>query len=534
MGGHPVTDLEEAGKRLGLALLAVVLVVSMSLSGYVPGQGPVEPAAANHQCDTVSYAFAGMSAGVSAISEATGRSALGCDVFHDETNAQRVKEAEEQQSKVDIYSAAQGDKSTRETFQATSNNYIQDSDSIAWMKAEAAIAEAFENGKSKSQAKTEARQAIASYYSVKQINLLKNWNTTIITADYLLNRSKQEGFGSDYVTANCHGECTYSSYKEEFRGTGSPETVTLVNSSTRTSVTADMRGNGYNGPFQNDISVDEGEWQYEQNTNTASHTATIDGIKVRKPNDNYDNLTYVKFQTYADQWAEIEQRNNHLQDEAENFTEAIWTDLQDGNINSSDVLSRTTTMYEYGTDSAGNGTYYDHVAATAGLGLPTADLNETGQMTVTDGGGTTHEGLVFANRSESWEAGETYNPDNMSGPVILATKDGQKKQLDRPFTIESATDTEGNSRSSVPVKDYSYQTADTSELQEKYDRLLNLNRQLEERQEEAAEGGGGGGGGGSSGGGTIPDWLTATYFGIPLWAIAAVLLVALVLIGGDN
>lgn len=529
-------DLERAGKRLGLCVLAVALVVSMSLSGYVPGQGPVEPAAANHECDTVSYAFAGMSAGLSAISEASGRSALGCDVFHGKTDAQRVKEAEEQQTKVDLYSAAQGDKATRETFEATSDNYIQDSDSIAWMKAEAAIAEAYEDGKSKSQAKTEARQAIADYYSVKQINLLENWNTTILAADYILNRSKQEGYGSGYVTVTCTGECDYSDYDEKFRGTGSTETVTLVNSSTRASVTADVDGGGYDRENQNDVSVEEGEYRYNQNTGSSPAYATITGIKVLKPNDNYQNLTYVKFQPYADRWAVIEQKNNHLQNEAENFTEAIWTDLQDGNINSSDVLSRTTTMYEYGTDSAGNGTYYDHVAATAGLGLSTADLNKTGQMTITDAGGTTYEGLVFANRSESWEAGETYNPDNMSGPVILATKDGQKKELNRPFTIESATDTDGNSRSSVPVKDYNYKTADTSDLREKYDRLLNLNRQLEERQEEAAEGdgGGGGGGGGSSGGGTIPDWLTQTYFGIPLWAFAAVLLFALVLIGGDN
>ncbi|WP_348611228.1 hypothetical protein [Halobaculum rarum] len=44
---------------------------------------------------------------------------------------------------------------------------------------ETAVAEAYERGKSKSQAKVAARQAIADYYAVKQVNMLESHNVTV-------------------------------------------------------------------------------------------------------------------------------------------------------------------------------------------------------------------------------------------------------------------------------------------------------------------------------------------------------------------
>jgi hypothetical protein len=211
--------------------------------------------------------------------------------------------------------------------------------------------------------------------------------------------------------------------------------------------------------------------------------------------------------------------------------DAIWQDYQDGNINSSDVLSRTTTMFEYGS-RAQNGSYYDVIGASAAMGLETPNLNETGQMTITDGAGTTHQGMLFARNppNNEWVVGQTYDPANISGPVQFATTDGEMMQLDRPFTVESATDKEGNSRDSVGTTRYNYQTADTSETTGKYDDLLGLTGELQQRSESVDSNGGGG----SSGGGTLPNWLTQTFFGIPVWAFAAVFLLILVLFGGGS
>jgi hypothetical protein len=105
------------------------------------------------------------------------------------------------------------------------------------------------------------------------------------------------------------------------------------------------------------------------------------------------------------------------------------------------------------------------------------------------------------------------------------------KQLSRPFTIESATDKEGNSRETVETTKYNYKTADTSETTDKYRRLLGLTGELQQRSESVESEGGGGGG---SSGGTLPGWLTQSFFGIPLWVIVALLLLVVVIFGGGS
>lgn len=546
-----------AAGRAGLVAVAIALVLSVAMAGYVPGGPPVEPVAANHECDTTDYAFAGAFAGVSALAEASGGSAIGCDVFHDKTNAQQVLENESAQDKVDLYSAAAGDKATGETYQAVSSNYLADSESVAWMKAEAAIAAAYEDGDTKAEAKVDAREAISSYYAVKQINLIEHWNTTISSYGYLHNRSMQEGFSQpamgdtswephyqtdNFVDYRGGYESGYGNYC--LPGGISTTSVTLVNSSTHTSqhlqVLEDENGDyALLLPAHESGTHTTNAYGYNE-TNGRMYCATSSGgtgtsyymseLMVDAPNSNYDELTYLDIGTFIDPWRAIEQKNTHLQNEADTFVEATWSNYEDGTINSSDVLSRTTTMFEYGTaSSSGNGSYYDVIGATAAMGLPAPDLNETGQMTVETNSGT-YQGLVFANRSTAWETGTEYDPANMDGPVILATTDGAQRELTDPFTITGATDTTGESRSSVPVQDYNYQTSNTSELQEKYDELLNLTGELQDRSEEAAAGGGGS----SGGGGSLPDWLTQKYFGLAAWIWAAAAVVLLAIFGGGN
>jgi hypothetical protein len=141
--------------------------------------------------------------------------------------------------------------------------------------------------------------------------------------------------------------------------------------------------------------------------------------------------------------------------------------------------------------------------------------------------------MLFARNPPNgkWEVGKTYNPKNISGPVQFASKDGSLRELEEPFTLDSATDKSGASRSTVETKDYNYRTANTSETREKYNRLLGLTGELQQRSESVESEGGGGGG---SSGGSLPDWLTQSFFGIPVWVFAALFLLALVIFGGGS
>jgi hypothetical protein len=522
-----------------------VLVVSMSLSGYVPGQGPIDEAAAVDNCSSTDALVYGFSFGY--VNEDK------CTNNHVGDAVREVREAESAQDKVDLYAAAEAQKTHNQDFDAVYGNYVNDSESVAWMKAEKAIAEAHENGETKSQAKTAAREAISDYYTVKQINLINNWNTTITGWDYVLERSNQENFQSQSYDNQWepHSE---SAQFVDYTGTSqvdvacsptalSQKQKTLANGTSHTTLYLEVVDqNDYSvmdiqPAFDND-SDSEGSDQYYEAANqrfVCIDYAYIDTLMVDAPNSNYNDLTYHDLGEFIDRYRQLEARNNELQSESDAFVDATWQDLEDGNINSSDVISRNTQMFEYGSAAAsGNGSYYDTIGATAAMGIETPQLEGTGTMTITDGGGTTHEGMLFGDPPNgSWTVGTTYDPSNISGPVIMATTDGEELELDRPFTVESATDKEGNERSVVETQRYNYRTSNTSDLNEKYDRLLGLSGELQERSESVDSNNGGGGGGGSSSG-TLPDWLTATYFGIPLWAFAAVLLVALVLIGGDN
>jgi hypothetical protein len=549
-------ELERGGKRLGLAVLAVVLVVSMAMSGYVPGEGPIQEAAAVHDCDNLDATLYGFSFGHVNKDKCTNN--------HVDDAVQEVRDAESSQTKADIYAALNGQKSKTETYKATYDNYLQDTESVAWMKAEKAIAEAHKNGQSKSQAKVAAKNAIADYYSVKQINLIESWNTTVTSYEYAHERSMQEGFNqADF------GDGTWYPHQKEqhfidhegyLGGTANPfcypnqigtGTVTLANASTHTTRYLGMRSEAYDTPdgeaLVNPAYASEGgsfqkgaaTWNWTGNNRvycwqgSGEDNAYTSELMVDAPNSNYDDSIYYSFGDNVLRWKAIETKNAELQSESEAFIDATWQDLEDGNINSTDIISRNTQMFEYGSAAQESSNYHDTIGATAAMGIETPQLEGTGTMTVTDGAGNTHEGMLFGDPPNgSWTVGTTYDPDNISSPVIMATTSGEEHELTRPFTVDGATDKEGNEQSSVETQRYNYQTSNTSELNEKYDRLLGLTGELQERS-ESVDSNSGGGGGGSSGGG-LPPWLTATYFGIPLWAIAAVLLVALVLLGGDN
>jgi len=484
--------------RVRSVLLAFLVVSSAVLAS--PGVGTV---AAIHDCSNKDAAVYGFTFGY--VNEDK------CTNNHVDQAVERVRSAESQQTKVDLHAAAAAQKTRDITFNAVSSNYIDDSESAAWMKAEAAIAEVYERGGTKTQAKSEAKSAIADYYAVKQINVLEDWNATASAIGYLIERRDQEGFSKYFVKVN-------GQYDRTLHGVYSPSevagTYTLTNGTTH----------GYL-IINTSSKYDNGQYDFDS-------ASTTDEIIVEPPSSDYDPVYLVEYTNHSKKLYQIKSKQENLNSEVDAYVDATWQDYQDGNINSSDVLSRTTTMFEYGTN-AQNGSYYDVIGANAAMGLETPRLNETGQMTISLGSGETVDGMLFARNppNGTWQVGQTYDPANISGPVQVATTSGEMKELSRPFTVESATDKEGNSRETVETTRYNYKTADTSETTSKYNDLLGLTKDLQQRSESVESEGGGGG---SSGGGTLPDWLTQSFFGIPAWVFAALLLLALVIFGGGS
>lgn len=484
-----------------LTVLAVVAIVTSSAFAPLGSTSPVGTAAAVHNCDTEDAAVFAFTFGYVNQDRCTNN--------HVDHAVEEVRDAETAQDKIDIYSAATGQAAQSNNYEALHDNYAQDIDARAWTLAETAVAEARENGSSKAEAKVAAREAIRNYIAVKQLNLIESYNTTLYGWEHLRTRSEQEGFQSgsnDYdnrpfVALDVHDNYAPDSPDADVDGsfTGiTAKNVTLANGTTvRTSAVGWSYSYSGEGSKSGTIGVNDGAQQVQISTSTGPTPLTdYEKLIVRgEPQGPTGEETVVlaNFTDYRERYQTLENKENTLTADSDAFVETIWTDLESGNMNTSDILSRTTLMTEYGTSAASNGTYTDVVGAAASMGLETPELANTSQMTVQVGAtNSTYTGMLLARNAPngSWNNQTTYNASNITGPVWIGTTDGEMQRLTGEFTITGIEDAEGNGRDSVATTRYNYQVSNTSDLQTKYDRFGNVTGRLQEISDAAGAGGG--------------------------------------------
>ncbi|WP_258302654.1 hypothetical protein [Haloferax larsenii] len=467
--------------RRGLAVLFVVLLVTTSAAT------PVAAQTVSGDCSPSGFLrdFIGFFIGVD---DPHGT----CEV-HTTNTIEEMKEIDANQTEVDIYSGAVGSKAGHEAWVAPVDNYLNDSESVAWMKAQVAIAEAYQNGATKLEAQVAARQAIADYYAIKQRNVLEATSQHASEMAYLASVARNEsGVSKRFLYA--HGDHSDgSSYDGEFWITGrSNATYTLVNGNTTTYTTLTVK----NHQLGFGTTGDEETWSLSNLEPHNNKKTTLKGaLKVKAPNSNYDQQEVFDYEWYKTRLQVIQSKNSNLQDEAENFVNATWEDYDSGQINASDVISANTAMFEYGTQTGDESSLYSSTAALALMGFDTPDLNSSGLMNVTYQN-TTYQGLVLARSAPggAWQANTTYNASNISGPVFLATADGRKVDLTDEFTVTEMTAKDGTNIQTQNTTTYVYKTANTSQLLEMQEQLTELRMEIEER--EQAVGGDGGSGSG--------------------------------------
>jgi hypothetical protein len=441
---------------------------------------------------------------------------------------QDMRAAETNQTKTDIYSGASSSKAGFNAWAAPYDNYLSDTESVAWMKAQVAIANAYKNGSSKATAKVEAREAIADYYATKQVNLIEQWNQTVSELDYLEQTEQQEGISETFFDANGTqgvNDCCSNSYELRTRSFNTaPAAIPLTNGSTRGSRTFSV-GSWY---------ISGGSWTSEEVINVTDGKTYVPAgsagvwrsgeemyfhdMLVKAPNTNYDDLYLFRTAKFADRMDRIESKNSALQAEAENYVNATWEDFESGKINASDVVSSHTAMFEYGVRSGNESEgLYRSTAALALMGYDTPNMSSTGMMNVTYRG-VSYTGLVLAAEAPNgtWQTGVTYSVDNFSSPVFMATSDGRKIDFasGETFTISDMTARDGSTITESHTTKYVYKTANTSQLLQLQEDMLALRQSIEYEQDQI---GSGGGGGGSSG----FDWQSIPIEGLVLLAALA-------------
>ncbi|QLC34078.1 hypothetical protein EFA46_007625 [Halarchaeum sp. CBA1220] len=474
------------------AVALVVLIVSSTAAAPVAGASTVPTGTAaidspDGAPSAQSDAWCGVTAAISEV--VFGSSSLNCSV----STTQDVKEvasSEDNQTQLDIKNAALAQKASSETFNTVSSNYLNDTQSVAWSKAEIAIANAHANNSSLTTAKHAARDAIADYYSRYQANQIESWNASATSMVMLSKRATNEtGVSDDTIFMST----SFPEYDGSLGGYGyrfarSDQTVTLANGTTHGAVgiTAD-------GLSQN-LTV------------SANQSGSYRYVGVMPFNESREMV--LNGETYHDRWNRTEALAEQLQSEAGNYTERVYSALDNGTIESSQITSRTTKMFELAASSSTDGEVdlYRSVALYASMGLATPSLDGLGTMEVSHDG-TTDYGILLAERAPNgtWRANTTYEtpPDantsaiGVEGPVRLATTGGDVVTLSGEFEVGNITNTNGEQIANVSAERRSYQTANVSGLIAKMNETQQLIAQIESRQ---ATGGSGNGSGSSSGG----------------------------------
>ncbi|MFA1612424.1 hypothetical protein [Halobellus rubicundus] len=401
--------------------------------------------------------------------------------------------------KIDAYEDLVGSQAQAQQFDTVLDNSIEDSRNIAWMKAEAAIARAYKNGTSKAVAKSKARQAISAYYTKKQRNLISAWNTHVTNVNVTeTNAENFSDIGSGFISWNAIGQ-TRGDYGGPVQRIDTVN-VTLLNGSvveSRRIVFTYKWSNGPNG--YTDRRVDEKVTALNSRNTTApsavNKPTTGVELTVSAPNSNFNDQIILDSTEYTDTAHQIEQYNNNLQDQANDLVNKTYEDFESGQINATDLLSRTNLMFQYGSAAAnGTASYANILAATSAMGVPTPDLNNTGTMTISYQNAN-HTGMLFGNPPNgSWEVNKTYNPANFSDPVLFIREDGTRMQLDQNFTLDGAYTSAGKTKEVVKTVEYNYVTSNSSEVNQLIRDLGNLSREIDQRQMNNGAGGGAFGG----------------------------------------
>jgi len=475
--------------RRGLALLLVVALVT---SGAV---GPVSAASTADECSTLD----GFIYDVLNFQPFDENPDNPCSTQYQVVQAvEEMEQLDASQTKLDLYSATTSVVAQREAYEPVFDNYLNDSESVAWQKAQVAVAEAYQNGSSETQAKAAGRDAIEDYYTTKQVNLIEKWNVTTSSMQTLVDQANQESgisppnvFRVNYTSTN-----SFSDNFEGMQADTGVSNVTLLDGSSHAAVRVQYRSVDSTNGEDTTSGFDPG-WVTVMHTgdfgDSQSKWTASEFVAVHP--DTGETLTYLDPDDYGTRMDRIESKSAALESEIDNYVNATYPAFEDGTVNASDVIGPTTAMFEYGTQTGNNSTLYSSTAALALMGFDTPTLNSSGMMEVTVGNDS-YQGLVLARNAPggSWEANTTYDAGNISGPVFIATATGEKIDLTGEFTITEMTAKNGESIQSQNTTKYAYKTANTSELLDVQRQLLDLRQEIEDR--EAAVGGGSGGSGG--------------------------------------
>lgn len=432
-----------------------------------------------------------------------------CDSSSLSQEIQEIRDAEDNQTHLDLYHAAASQDANTENIKDIVQSYGQDTETFGFIKGENASVVAMQNGKTRSQMNNSVTTEVGDYYSAAQemryIRALESAHRAIV---YNAERAKTEGIPvSDVLDehnsagtypVNNNGDQTNDGDWEIIDARSATIQHTLVNGTTINVTVAEVRSDYVSG-LDGDDWVQLSLWGGYTHPDTYGHFGTNDpsphfeGVVVEPPaGSSYDDVVMFDDQKTQPIRTDISDRTTRVIDNAKQYGNAMYDDYESGTFDPSNYTSPYVMAQEWATDYNGTGYWSYAVAVGAAAGYETPDLNNTGRMSV-DVGGNVYHGLLFSSEAPpggQWNSSETYDGSTINGSQILITDDGKKLDLsESTFTLEEIQDKDGTVINETTVNRYTYETINSSDYLLLQEQVLDLIKQIEDR-EPAGTGGG--------------------------------------------
>ncbi|MBP2250765.1 hypothetical protein J2754_001082 [Halarchaeum solikamskense] len=404
------------------------------------------------------------------------------------SDVQEVRQAEDNQTELDIYQALRTQKSSGQQFLDSTQNFANSSQNVAWSKGEVAYYRAVQNGSVKAVAREKAMRAIEDYFSKRQVSLYRHFTTQVETARAMHQRAVNES-GVDNRTVRIAPEGSPTDDDLGMRWGSGPETsestLTLLNDTVIQNAT--YLG-GRAGVYTPSADWSTTTWRTLSGPDHDDrHSGLYTTIVVGAPEGaDIDGYEFLDIRDYRSAWSHYESLSADTKTEFTTYVNNTYPAIENGRLNASTVLSRETRMFQLGTQAKTSGSLYDSVAALSMMGLATPSLDETGTMTVSYQN-RQYQGLLLAPEvpNGTWTAGTSYNATAapLNGSALLATTTGETISLDSgTFRLTAINDRNGDAIENVSTTRSNYQTTNVTKLTEQLNETQQLIEDVEARQ----------------------------------------------------
>lgn len=417
--------------------------------------------------------------------------------LYKKSSTKTVDGTDDTQTALDIYSAASAAAQSWDEFNTVAQNYLSDTRTVAFAKAQAAAIEAIDAGKTEAEVRQAAVDAVRDYYTKRQLNYYRAAETKLVTLKNLALRAQNES-GVSGTLVELDEVASGSTYPYSFIETTQNRSLTLINgtSASFTAVIAERSGNyrsifGVRWSSSTSLSTKE---PIKPLTDDKTFDVQVDGVDTETSFVAFD---LDEAEAYA---RDLKNASNQIEANAEKWVNGTYSNFTSGNLNATEYINPLTLAQEYATQYNQSGYFAYAAASLASIGYEIPDLNQTGSMVVAYNG-STYTGLLASQNTPpngTWEAGRTYDADLIQGVQVLLTQSSGQIELDGTFQILEIQTVNGTQINSTTSQTYSYQTINNTQYLNLQEQLTELRKELESREPPAAGGGGGGliGGGG--------------------------------------